>query len=188
MIIIIDNYDSFTQNLEQCIGNLDFKVRTIRNNMIQVKEIKELNPSHIVISPGPGNPEKSMACLDIISQYANSIPILGICLGHQAIGYVYGGKIKKLKEPTHGKISLIQHNNKDIFYKLPNPINATRYHSLIIEKNSIPSNLEITAWTQDRLIMACKHKIYKNLHGVQFHPESLWTEQGNKIIENFLYN
>jgi len=188
MIIIIDNYDSFTQNLAQYIGTLNFNIKVIRNDEFKEQNLKDLNPSHIIISPGPGKPQESEICLNIIKNYSNKIPILGVCLGHQSIGYVYGGKIKKLKKPMHGKISQIVHNQEDIFIKLPNPLNVTRYHSLIIDENNIPNNLKITAWTKEGTIMACKHKKYKKLYGLQFHPESLWTHKGSQIIENFLLN
>lgn len=186
MIIIIDNYDSFTENLTQCVGQLNFKPLTVRNDEISIDEIRNLNPSHILLSPGPGKPENSEVCLDIIKNYANQIPILGICLGYQAIGYIYGGHIKQLKKPMHGKISPILHNQKDIFKQLPNPFKASRYHSLIIDKKNFPYDLEITAQTPEGTIMSCRHKVYNKLRGVQFHPESLWTEQGKKIIQNFL--
>lgn len=186
MIIIIDNYDSFTQNLGQHIGELGFKPFIIRNDEISINNIQNLNPTHIFLSPGPGKPEKSGICLDIIHNYANKLPILGICLGHQAIGYMYGGKIKQLEKPMHGKISLILHNQKDIFNKIQSPFHASRYHSLIINNQHFPNNLEITAWTSEETVMGCRHKIYNKLRGIQFHPESLWTKEGKKIIKNFL--
>lgn len=186
MIIIIDNYDSFTQNLAQYIGQLGFKPIVIRNDEISANKITSLSPTHILLSPGPGKPENSGMCLDIINNYANKLPILGICLGHQGIGHVYGGKIKQLNKPMHGKISSVLHNNKDIFNKLPNPFKASRYHSLVIDENSIPDSLEITAWTSEGIVMGCRHKIYYKLRGIQFHPESLWTKEGEKIIKNFL--
>nr|YP_009397370.1 Anthranilate synthase component II [Dasyclonium flaccidum]ARW66556.1 Anthranilate synthase component II [Dasyclonium flaccidum] len=186
MILIIDNYDSFTDNLTQYVGELGFEPIKIRNDEIEVKNLKTLQLSHIILSPGPGQPKDSGICLEIIKNYANQFPILGICLGHQSIGYVYGGKIEQLKKPMHGKISSIKHNGKDIFHNLPNPFNASRYHSLIINKHSIPKNLEVTAWTSEGLVMGCKHKVYNKLRGIQFHPESLWTSEGKKIIQNFL--
>nr|YP_009332804.1 anthranilate synthase component II [Membranoptera tenuis]AKL79060.1 anthranilate synthase component II [Membranoptera tenuis] len=186
MIIIIDNYDSFTQNLVQYVGESKSEIKVIRNDEISSEDLINFNPTHIILSPGPGNPKNSGICLEIIKQYANTIPILGVCLGHQSIGYVYGAKIKKLNAPIHGKTSYIFHNNQDLFEKLPNPFIATRYHSLVIDKNHFPKNLEITAWTQEGTIMACQHKIYTKLNGVQFHPESLWTKEGRTIINNFL--
>jgi len=186
MIIIIDNYDSFTQNLVQCIGQLGFSINVIRNHLISIDEIKKLQPTHIIISPGPGHPKEIKKVLEVINYYANKIPILGVCLGHQSIGYIYGAQIKRLTKPIHGKTSLILHNNKDLFIDIPNPFTATRYHSLIIDNNNLPKDLEITAWTDNGIIMGCRHKKYKKLRGVQFHPESLWTHQGKNIFLNFL--
>nr|QCI04567.1 Anthranilate synthase component II [Apoglossum ruscifolium] len=186
MIIIIDNYDSFTQNLVQHVGTLKEEIKVIRNDEISLNRLINFNPTHIILSPGPGNPKDSGICLEILANYANKIPILGVCLGHQSIGYIYGATIKQLNIPVHGKISNIFHNNKDLFYKLPFPFKATRYHSLIIDENNLPDNLIVTAWTEDNIIMGCQHKIYHMLHGVQFHPESLWTNDGQLIIANFL--
>nr|YP_009295195.1 anthranilate synthase component II [Dasya binghamiae]AOH77207.1 anthranilate synthase component II [Dasya binghamiae] len=186
MIIIIDNYDSFTQNLVQNVGEFNINMKVTRNDEISLKNLMNLNPTHIILSPGPGNPKNSRICLEILENYAGKIPILGVCLGHQSIGYIYGAKIKQLNQPTHGKISNIFHDEKNIFNKLPNPFNAARYHSLIIDKKNLPNNLKITAWTQKGTIMGCQHKIYKKIFGVQFHPESLWTPEGKKIINNFL--
>nr|YP_009392611.1 Anthranilate synthase component II [Bostrychia tenella]ARW61173.1 Anthranilate synthase component II [Bostrychia tenella] len=186
MIIVIDNYDSFTQNLAQNVGQLGFKPYIMRNDEVSVDNIQSLNATHIILSPGPGKPENSGISLDMISNYANKLPILGICLGHQGIGYIFGGQIKQLKQPMHGKISLILHNKKDIFHKIPNPFNASRYHSLVINENNFPDSLEITAWTPEGTIMGCRHKIYNKLRGIQFHPESLWTKEGKYIMKNFL--
>nr|YP_009541632.1 anthranilate synthase component 2 [Synarthrophyton chejuense]AYR05641.1 anthranilate synthase component 2 [Synarthrophyton chejuense] len=186
MILIIDNYDSFTHNLVQYVGELGFPIRIVRNDEISINTIQKIQPTHIIISPGPGNPLESGISLEVIKTYAPNIPILGVCLGHQSIGHVYGGKITKLSEPIHGKISKIYHNKKDIFSNLPNPFLATRYHSLIINKNDLPKELNITATTEDGTVMACQHKIYTSLRGIQFHPESLWTENGKTIIKNFL--
>nr|YP_009399440.1 Anthranilate synthase component II [Dictyomenia sonderi]ARW69046.1 Anthranilate synthase component II [Dictyomenia sonderi] len=188
MIIIIDNYDSFTQNLAQHIGDLGYKIKIARNDELSIEDINQIHPTHIILSPGPGRPEESKICLKIIRQYSNHIPILGICLGHQAIGYVYGGTIEKLSKPMHGKTSYIINNQKDIFKNTNNPIKASRYHSLIISNKNLPRNLEITAWTSDGIIMGCRHKVYKKLRGIQFHPESLWTQEGKSIIKNFLLN
>lgn len=188
MILIIDNYDSFTQNLVQYVGELGFEMQISRNDEISLQDIENLNPSHIILSPGPGNPSNAGGILlNLIRYYANKIPILGVCLGHQGIGYVYGGKIIQLTKPVHGKTSKIFHNAKDIFENLPSPFFATRYHSLIVDHNKLPQDLEITAWTEDGKIMACRHKRYSLLRGIQFHPESLWTYEGRKIIKNFLY-
>nr|ARW64080.1 Anthranilate synthase component II [Chondria sp. (in: red algae)] len=186
MIILIDNYDSFTQNLFQYIGELGKNIIIKRNDEIMLNEIIDINPTHIIISPGPGKPEESGICLDIIRQYGNIIPILGICLGHQGIGYTYGACIKQINKPMHGKISNIIHNKVDIFRDLKNPLQATRYHSLVIDNVYIPKNLEITAWTSDGIIMGCRHKIYNKVRGIQFHPESLWTIEGKNILKNFL--
>ena len=186
MILIIDNYDSFTYNLVQYAGELGLKVKIIRNDSKNIVQIQEINPTHIIISPGPGSPKESGLSLDIISKYASQIPILGVCLGHQSIGYIYGGNIKKLNYPMHGKISLVYHNEEDLFANIPNPFKAARYHSLILDHKTLPSNLKITASTQDGIIMACQHTKYPNLQGIQFHPESLWTEKGKSIIQNFL--
>lgn len=186
MILIIDNYDSFTQNLVQYVGELGFVVKVGRNDEISIENIVALNPSHIIISPGPGNPVDSGISLDIIQHFASTIPILGVCLGHQSIGYIYGGSIKQLTIPMHGKVSEILHNNIDIFSNLPNPFLAARYHSLVIDKSQLPNDIEVTAWTNDGIIMGCRHKKYSLLRGIQFHPESLWTQQGKLIIENFL--
>nr|YP_009399035.1 Anthranilate synthase component II [Taenioma perpusillum]ARW68432.1 Anthranilate synthase component II [Taenioma perpusillum] len=186
MITIIDNYDSFTENLVQYVGELGFEIKIIRNDEMSLKNLLNNTCTHIILSPGPGHPKNSGICLEILSNYANRIPILGVCLGHQAIGYIYGAKVKQLDYPVHGKTSRIFHNEQDIFKKLPNPFIATRYHSLAIDEIGIPENLEITAWSKTGTIMACQHKNYKKLRGVQFHPESLWTCQGKKVIKNFL--
>lgn len=185
MIIIIDNYDSFTFNLVQLIGEFGYSVKTIRNSQICLEKIQNLNPSHIIISPGPGSPQEAGISLRTITYFAPKIPILGVCLGHQSIGHVYGCTIEKLKKPMHGKVSKIYHNQQALFEGIPSPFHAVRYHSLIIG-NSLPRKLKVTAQTEDGLIMACQHVKYSNVQGVQFHPESLWTDYGKKIIENFL--
>nr|YP_010728857.1 anthranilate synthase component 2 [Lithothamnion corallioides]WEA77107.1 anthranilate synthase component 2 [Lithothamnion corallioides] len=186
MILIIDNYDSFTHNLVQYVGELGFEITTARNDNISINTIKQIKPTHIIISPGPGNPRESGISLEIIKRCSNDIPILGVCLGHQSIGHVYGGEIIKLMHPMHGKISEIYHDGKDIFAELPNPFLATRYHSLVINTDNFPEELRITAKTNDGTIMACQHKKYPYLRGIQFHPESLWTENGKILIKNFL--
>nr|QCI08318.1 Anthranilate synthase component II [Ptilothamnion sphaericum]QCI08340.1 Anthranilate synthase component II [Ptilothamnion sphaericum] len=186
-ILIIDNYDSFTQNLEQYIGEMGLNIKVIRNDMIKVSNIIEIKPTHIILSPGPGHPRESKISLEIIQQYSHQIPILGICLGHQCIGYIYGGEISQLKIPMHGKVSSIMHNNTDIFYKLPNPFHAARYHSLYINNNKLPKELEATAWTKEGTIMGCRHKNYNMLRGIQFHPESAWTYEGKMLLNNFIY-
>jgi anthranilate synthase/aminodeoxychorismate synthase-like glutamine amidotransferase len=181
MIIIIDNYDSFTYNLVQYLAELGQDVRVSRNDKISIAEIQKLNPAEIVISPGPGRPENAGISCSLIRELSGSIPILGVCLGHQAIGYVYGGRIVNAPKLMHGKTSLIYHNQKDIFKGIPSPFEATRYHSLLVEKKSLPASLEITAWTKKSEIMGLKHKKYP-LWGVQFHPESILTKAGKKII------
>ena len=182
---MIDNYDSFTYNLVQYLGSLHQNVKVFRNDKIKLGEIKKLAPKRIVISPGPGRPEDAGISCAVIKEFAGSIPILGVCLGHQALGFVYGGKIINSKELMHGKTSLIYHNKKDIFAGLPNPFEATRYHSLIVDRVSLPECLEITAWTKEKEIMGLKHKEYP-LWGVQFHPESILTKHGMEILANFI--
>ncbi|MEW5758473.1 MAG: aminodeoxychorismate/anthranilate synthase component II [Candidatus Omnitrophota bacterium] len=185
MILIIDNYDSFTYNLVQYFGQLGQKIVVRRNDKLTLNYIKGLRPAAIVISPGPGEPKDAGISIDVIKKFAGVIPILGVCLGHQCIGEAFGGKIVRAKYLMHGKTSLIYHNKKTIFKGIPNPFEATRYHSLIVEKKSLPSNLEIIAKTKDGEIMGLKHKEYY-LWGVQFHPESILTKQGLKILKNFL--
>lgn len=185
MILMIDNYDSFTYNLVQYLGELGANVRVFRNDKIVVERIKRLKPKKIVISPGPGRPEDAGISCAVIKEFAGKIPILGVCLGHQCIGYVFGGRIINAKILMHGKTSLIYHNQKTIFKGIPNPFEATRYHSLLIEKKKLPEVLEITAWTKNDEIMGIKHKQYP-LWGVQFHPESILTEPGKDILVNFL--
>lgn len=186
MILIIDNYDSFTENLVQYVGELGFLVRVIRNDLISIKEINILCPTHIIISPGPGSPIEITDVLAVIKYFSNKIPILGVCLGHQSIGHVYGSKIYQLNFPMHGKISDIWHSDTLLFKGLNNPFIAARYHSLLIDKNNLSNEIEVTAWTQDDQIMGIRHKRYKSLQGIQFHPESLWTNSGKCIIKNFL--
>nr|YP_009393855.1 Anthranilate synthase component II [Polysiphonia sertularioides]ARW62417.1 Anthranilate synthase component II [Polysiphonia sertularioides] len=186
MIIIIDNYDSFTHNLVQYAGELKYSITVVKNDKIKIRDIEKKRPTHIIISPGPGKPQDAGICIEVIKTYGNEIPILGICLGHQAIGNVHGGLIKKLKTPVHGKVDYIFNNQKDIFKGIKNKFEATRYHSLIVDKTTLPKELEITAWTKDSIVMGFKHKSYNKLQGIQFHPESLWTKEGKKIIKNFL--
>jgi len=185
MILMIDNYDSFTYNLVQYLEELGQKVCVYRNDAIMIKDIEKLNPSSIVISPGPGRPENAGISCEVIKEFCAKIPILGVCLGHQAIGYVFGGKIVQAKKLMHGKVSKIYHNKKDIFKNIPNPFLATRYHSLVVEKKSLPSCLEVIASTNDHEIMGLKHKHYP-LWGVQFHPESILTKSGKAILDNFI--
>ena len=185
MILLIDNYDSFVYNLYQYVGEYGEKVIVYRNDQITIEKIKKLNPEKIIISPGPGRPENSGISCEVIEKFSGKIPILGVCLGHQCIGYVFGGKIVGAKKLMHGKTSLIYHSGKNIYKGLKNPFIATRYHSLVIEKKSIPSVLKVEAKSEDGEIMGIKHKKY-NVYGVQFHPESILTESGKKLIKNFL--
>lgn len=186
MILIIDNYDSFTYNLVQYIGSLGYEPIVFRNDQITIDDIRKLKPKKIIISPGPGNPDEAGICLNVVKNLYKEFPILGVCLGHQTIGQAFNCKINKAQTLMHGKVSKIYHNQKGIFYNLPNPLKATRYHSLIIDKNSLSNDIEITAWTEDNIIMGCKHKNVDSLLGLQFHPESILTEQGLLLIKNFL--
>ena len=185
MILMIDNYDSFTYNLVQYLGTLGQNIKVFRNDKITIEKIKKVKPKKIVISPGPGRPEDAGISCDVIKEFAGRIPILGVCLGHQCIGYVYGGRIIGAKKLMHGKTSWIYHNKTDIFKGTPNPFMGTRYHSLVVERKSLPNCLEIIAWTKDKEIMGLKHKNYP-LWGVQFHPESILTGVGMNILANFL--
>src|SRR3989338_3609263 len=185
MILMIDNYDSFTYNLVQYLSELGERVVVYRNDQISVQGIKRLNPKRIVISPGPGTPLDAGISNQLIEELSGRIPILGVCLGHQCIGHVFGGKIVRAKRIMHGKVSEIYHNGRTIFKGLPVPFTATRYHSLLIENKSFPSVLELTAWTKDKEIMGVRHKTHKTF-GVQFHPESILTPSGKKILKNFL--
>ena len=182
---MLDNYDSFTYNLVQYFGELGQDVQVYRNDEITVDEIRTLNPEKIVISPGPCTPNEAGISLALIHEFAGKIPLLGVCLGHQSIGQAFGGKIIKAKTLMHGKTSLIHHKNMGVFKNLPNPYTATRYHSLVIERESIPDCLEITAWTDDGEIMGVRHKTLR-VEGVQFHPESILTEHGHALLDNFL--
>lgn len=185
MILMLDNYDSFTYNLVQYFGALGEKVRVFRNDKITIARINELKPKKIVISPGPGRPENAGISCDLIREFSGKIPILGVCLGHQAIGYTFGGKIINAKQLMHGKTSLIYHTGETIFKGIPNPFEATRYHSLLVDPKTLPECLKVIAWTKDKEIMGLKHKTYP-LWGVQFHPESVLTKSGMDILSNFL--
>ncbi|ADH61134.1 glutamine amidotransferase of anthranilate synthase [Thermoanaerobacter mathranii subsp. mathranii str. A3] len=185
MILIIDNYDSFTYNLYQYVGEMNNKIFVIRNDEVSVKDIEKLNPEKIILSPGPGRPENAGICVDVIKSLGDKIPILGICLGHQAIGYAYGAKIVKANKIMHGKTSLVFHKGEEIFKDIKNPIVAMRYHSLVIDRQTLPRDLEITAYTEEGVIMGVRHKMYP-VYGLQFHPESILTEQGKEILRNFL--
>lgn len=185
-IILLDNYDSFTYNLVHYLGELGAEVKVIRNNVMSVDNLLAEKPKGIVISPGPGTPADSGICLDLIKKASGKVPILGVCLGHQAIGEAFGGKVIRAPQPMHGKISAMYHEGKSVFKDLPIPFNATRYHSLIVDRPSLPDCLEVTAVTSDDgLIMGLKHKKH-NTHGVQFHPESIASEHGHQLIKNFL--
>lgn len=185
MILMIDNYDSFTYNLVQYLGELGEDLKVVRNDKITIKEIKAMHPKQIVISPGPGKPKDAGISNEVIKKFGGNIPILGVCLGHQCIGEVFGGRIVGAPRLMHGKISLIYHNGKDIFKGLPNPFEATRYHSLLVERKTFPKCLEITAETKEKEIMGLRHKKYP-IWGVQFHPESILTKEGKKLLANFL--
>lgn len=192
MILVIDNYDSFTYNLVQYLGELavDFPVandlQVVRNDQITVDEIRALNPDAVVISPGPGRPDDAGVSLNAIAQLGSQIPILGVCLGHQSIGQVFGGKIVSAPELMHGKTSQVSHTGIGIFQGLENPLTATRYHSLVIERETCPEVLEITAWVEDGTIMGVRHRNYPHIQGIQFHPESVLTALGKELLRNFL--
>ena len=185
MILMIDNYDSFTYNLVQYLSELGEKVVVFRNDKITVNRIQKLKPKRIVISPGPGTPMEAGVANAVIQELSGKTPILGVCLGHQCIGHVFGGKVVRAKKIMHGKVSDVYHRKKGIFHGIENPFQATRYHSLLVENKSVPSALEITAWTKDKEIMGLQHKTHKTF-GVQFHPESILTPSGKKILKNFL--
>ncbi|MDH5512936.1 MAG: aminodeoxychorismate/anthranilate synthase component II [Gammaproteobacteria bacterium] len=185
MLLMIDNYDSFTYNLVQYLGELGEDVRVVRNDQITVPEIEKLKPDHIVISPGPCTPNEAGVSVEAIQKLGGRIPILGVCLGHQSIGQAYGGKIVRARRLMHGKTSMIRHENKGVFAGLPNPFEATRYHSLVIDPDSVPGELEVTARTDDGEIMGVRHKTLP-VEGVQFHPESILTQHGHDILRNFL--
>lgn len=189
MILIIDNYDSFTYNLLQYVGEITeqaIPLEVYRNDQLSLEEIKKKKPTHIIISPGPCTPNESGISLEIIANLYKEIPILGVCLGHQAIAQVFGGKVIRAPLPVHGKTSEIFHNQKGLFKGISFPLTATRYHSLIADKDTFPACLEITAQTKDGIIMALTHKDYPGLVGVQFHPESIMTPDGKTILNNFL--
>ena len=185
MILMIDNYDSFTYNIVQYIQEIGYDVTVYRNNKITLNEIETLQPKSIFLSPGPGTPNEAGMCMEIITRFSNSIPIFGVCLGHQAIAQAFGGKIIRAKEVMHGKTSKIIHDGKTIFKKIPVPFNAMRYHSLIVDPNTIPSCLEITAWSETGEIMGVRHKEFA-VEGVQFHPESILSEFGKNLLNNFI--
>lgn len=185
MILVIDNYDSFTYNLVQIVAAVNEDLLVVRNDKITLDEIKQLNPRGILISPGPGRPENAGICINVIKQFGADIPILGVCLGHQAIGFAFGCKIVTAPVLMHGKTSMIFHDRKSIYQNIENPFEATRYHSLVIERRSIASDLVITSETKDSIIMGVRHNKYP-IEGIQFHPESILTKVGEKLINNWL--
>ncbi|HBE9445443.1 para-aminobenzoate/anthranilate synthase glutamine amidotransferase component II [Clostridioides difficile] len=185
MILMIDNYDSFVYNLVQYIEELGETVVVKRNNEIKIRDIEELNPEVIVLSPGPCSPKEAGICINIVEYFKGKKPILGICLGHQTIGHVFGGDIIKAQQPVHGKVYSISHTNKGVFRGLKNPLNVTRYHSLIIDSNTVPKELEVTATTDKGEIMGIRHKKYL-IEGVQFHPEAILSEYGHEMLKNFI--
>jgi anthranilate synthase component 2 len=192
LIVVIDNYDSFTYNLVQYLGELGKEtaiasdIRVYRNDQITLDQIRQLGPDAIVISPGPGRPEDAGISLELITQLAPTLPILGVCLGHQCIGQVFGGQIVGAPELMHGKTSEVHHNGVGVFQNLANPFTATRYHSLVIDRDTCPPELEITAWVEDGTIMGVRHRKYPTLEGVQFHPERILTTPGKQLLQNFL--
>ncbi len=190
MLLMIDNYDSFTYNLVQYLGELGQEVKVVRNDALDVAAIRALRPSHIMISPGPGTPDDSGVSLDILRELSGEIPIFGVCLGHQAIGQVFGGNVVRARQIMHGKTSPVHHHGQGVFAGLPNPFDATRYHSLVVERASLPDVLEVTAWTEHAdgsvdEIMGLRHRTLA-VEGVQFHPESILTQHGYNLLRNFL--
>jgi anthranilate synthase component II len=185
MLLMIDNYDSFTYNLVQYFGELGEDVRTYRNDEITLEKIAALKPDRICISPGPCTPNEAGVSIPLLQNFAGKLPILGVCLGHQSIGAAFGGKIIRAQQVMHGKTSVIQHTGLGVFKNIPNPYTVIRYHSLAIERSSLPDCLEVTAWTEDGEIMAVRHKEFA-IEGVQFHPESILSEHGHALLKNFL--
>ena len=192
MLLVLDNYDSFTFNLVQYLGELAAehpiaaKVRVERNDALTLEQIRALAPAAILISPGPGDPDQSGVCLEVLRELSPTIPTLGVCLGHQSIAQVYGGKVVRAKELMHGKTSPVHHSGQGVFEGLPNPLTATRYHSLIAERETLPDCLEITAWLEDGTVMGLRHRNFPHIQGVQFHPESVLTQEGHALLANFL--
>jgi anthranilate synthase component 2 len=185
MLILIDNYDSFTYNLVHFLGELGAECEVFRNDKISVEAVLRAKPKAIVLSPGPCTPNEAGICLELVAQAGPKVPLLGVCLGHQAIGQSYGGKVIRAALPMHGKLSTIRHGGRGVFDGLPSRLQVTRYHSLIVERSSLPSELEVTAETADGLIMGLEHKRHP-VHGVQFHPESIASEHGHQLLANFL--
>lgn len=185
MLLLIDNYDSFTYNLFQYLSELGEEVKVVRNDQTTVTEIERSNPERIVISPGPSNPQNAGISNEVIRYFGPKLPVFGVCLGHQCIGYTYGALVGRAKQIMHGKSSLIHHSGKGVFAGLPEPFSAIRYHSLVVKRESLPDCFEVTAWTDDGEIMGLRHKTHR-VEGIQFHPESFMTEHGKDILKNFL--
>ncbi|HNQ35009.1 MAG TPA: aminodeoxychorismate/anthranilate synthase component II [bacterium] len=185
MTLLIDNYDSFTYNIFQALSELGARVKVVRNDRIESAAISRLRPDRIIISPGPGRPEDAGISVEVIRRFAGKLPILGVCLGHQAIGYAFGGRIIRAPTLMHGKVSMIRHRGQGVFLGLPDPFEATRYHSLVVDRKSLPASLQVTAWTDSGLIMGLQHENFQ-VFGVQFHPESILTGEGSKLLANFL--
>lgn len=189
MVFVLDNYDSFTYNLVQYVGELGLQVEVRRNNEVTLGEIEAMRPERILVSPGPCTPQEAGISIDVIRHFAGKVPLLGVCLGHQAIGAAFGGQVIRAKNLMHGKTSQVEHDGKTIFCGLPSPMTATRYHSLIVAEYGLPADLEVSAWTRDRdgtrVIMGLRHKNFP-VEGVQFHPESVLTDEGKKLVTNFL--
>ena len=185
MLVMIDNYDSFTYNLVQYLGELGEEVRTFRNDEIGIRDIVKMQPDRIMISPGPCTPNEAGISMDVISHFKGKVPILGVCLGHQSIGQAFGGKVVRAQEIMHGKTSILTHTGAGVFKDIENPYTVTRYHSLVLERESLPTCFDVTAWTEDGEIMGIRHKRYA-VEGVQFHPESILTEHGHALLKNFL--
>ena len=192
MLLVIDNYDSFTFNLVQYLGELAdahplaAQVRVERNDALSLEEIRRLAPQAVLISPGPGDPDQAGVCLEVLRELGPHVPILGVCLGHQCLGQVFGGQVVRARELMHGKTSAVHHSGLGVFAGLPEPLTATRYHSLIVDRPSLPETLEVTAWLEDGTIMGLRHRQWPHLQGVQFHPESVLTESGHALLSNFL--
>ena len=192
MLLVLDNYDSFTFNLVQYLGELaadhpiTADLRVERNDALNLDQIRALAPDAILISPGPGDPDQSGVCLEVLRELSPTVPTLGVCLGHQSIAQVYGGRVVRAKELMHGKTSPVLHAGQGVFAGLPNPLTATRYHSLIAERDSLPDCLEVTAWLEDGTVMGLRHRDHPHLQGVQFHPESVLTQNGHQLLSNFL--
>ncbi len=185
MLLLIDNYDSFTYNLVHYLSELGAEIKVVRNDALSVDDVLRADMKGIVLSPGPCDPDRAGICLELVRRIENKCPVLGVCLGHQTIGQVFGGDVIRAPEPVHGKTSMVYHTNKGIFKDIPSPFEATRYHSLIVKRETFPDVLEITAETKDGIIMGLAHKTYP-IHGVQFHPESIASQHGHALLKNFL--